>query len=123
MTKIGKRSGDRFPEEGNARLKRFVAESLLERAGIRDRFERLLSVEQAGTWKPGAAAYSYALERCEVGPRQAMLVAAHPWDIDGAARAGLGTAWIDRDDGVYPAYFRSPDLRTPSLLRLAEQLT
>lgn len=100
-----------------------VAEALFDRAGIRDHFEALWSVEQAGIWKPGAGAYAYALERCEVDPMDAMLVAVHPWDIDGAARAGLATAWIDRNGGVYPAYFRSPDLRPRSLTQLAEQLT
>ncbi len=34
----------------------------------------------------------------------AMLVAVHPWDIDGAARAGLATAWINRNGGVYPDF-------------------
>lgn len=100
-----------------------VAESLLDRAGIRGHFEALLSVEQAGIWKPGAGAYAYALEQCGVDPMDAMLVAVHPWDIDGAARAGLGAAWINRDDGVYPAYFKFPDLRARSLIQLAEQLT
>jgi 2-haloacid dehalogenase len=100
-----------------------VAEALFDRAGIRGHFDALLSVEQAGIWKPGAGAYAYALERCEVDPMDAMLVAVHPWDIDGAARAGLATAWIDRNGGVYPAYFRSPDLRPRSLTELAEQLT
>lgn len=100
-----------------------VAESLLDRAGIRGHFEALLSVEQAGIWKPGAGAYAYALERCEVDPMDAMLIAVHPWDIDGAARAGLATAWIDRNSGVYPAYFRPPDRSAQSLIHLAHQLT
>jgi 2-haloacid dehalogenase len=99
-----------------------VAESLLERAGLRDHFERLLSVEDAGIWKPAPGAYTYALERCGVGPRDAMLVAVHPWDIDGASRAGLGTAWVSRDEGPYPAYFEGPDLRPRSLTELAELL-
>ena len=99
-----------------------VAEELFARAGIRDRFEALLSVEDAGVWKPAAGAYGYALERCGVGPGAAMLVAVHPWDIDGAARAGLSTAWTDRTGGPYPAYFRTPDLAPRSLVELAEQL-
>ena len=99
-----------------------VAEELFERAGIRDHFEALLSVEQAGTWKPAAGAYAYALEQCGVGATDAMLVAVHPWDIDGAARAGLATAWIDRNSGPYPEYFRAPDLAPRSLVELAEQL-
>ena len=99
-----------------------VAAELFDRAGIRDHFEALLSVEQAGAWKPAAAAYAYALEQCAVDPMDAMLVAVHPWDIDGAARAGLATAWIDRTGGPYPGYFRAPDVRVGSLTGLAEEL-
>ena len=99
-----------------------VAEALFDRAGIRHNFEALLSVEQAGVWKPAAGAYLHALEQCGVEPADAMLVAVHPWDIDGAARAGLATAWINRTGGPYPDYFRAPDLRVTSLTELAEAL-
>lgn len=100
-----------------------VAESLLERAGVRDRFARLLSVEDAGIWKPALGAYAYALAECEVDPLDAMLVAVHPWDIDGAGRADLATAWINRTGGRYPNYFESPDLTVASLTDLAARLT
>jgi len=43
-----------------------VAKTLLEGAGVRHLFERLLSVEQAGIWKPAAGAYDYALGECGV---------------------------------------------------------
>ena len=99
-----------------------IAEGLLDRASIRDDFEALLSVEDAGAWKPDLRAYAHALTRCEVGPMDAMLVAVHPWDIDGAARAGLGTAWINRNGEPYPRYFRSPDIAATSLTDLADQL-
>jgi 2-haloacid dehalogenase len=99
-----------------------VAEALLERAGVQDHFEMFLSVEDAGIWKPAAGAYAYALEQCGVDPMDAVLVAVHPWDIDGASRAGLGTAWISRGGGPYPEYFEGPDLRPGSLVELAELL-
>ncbi|MDP3892254.1 haloacid dehalogenase type II [Nocardioides sp.] len=100
-----------------------VAEGLLERAGLRDHFEALLSVEDAGIWKPAAGAYAHALTVCGVDPMDAVLVAVHPWDIDGAARAGLGTAWINRSDGPYPGHFRTPDHHARSLTDLADQLS
>jgi 2-haloacid dehalogenase len=99
-----------------------VAEALFDRAGIRSDFEALLSVEEAGVWKPATAAYAYALDTCGVDPMEAMLVAVHPWDIDGAARAGLATAWVNRAGGHYPEYFSAPDLSPRSLTDLAEQL-
>ena len=100
-----------------------VAEALFERAGIRDQFSALLSVEDAGVWKPAAGAYAYALEQSGVDPMDAMLVAVHPWDVDGAARAGLGTAWVNRTNGQYPGYFTAPDITSGSLIELAEQIS
>ncbi|HET6257754.1 MAG TPA: haloacid dehalogenase type II [Pseudonocardia sp.] len=85
-----------------------VADQLLSRAGLREEFEALLSVEQIGAWKPAPAPYAYAASTCGVDPGEMLLVAAHPWDIDGAARAGLATAWVNRSGTPYPAYSSPP---------------
>lgn len=100
-----------------------VAEALLDQTGLAEHFEALLSVEDAPLWKPSATAYHHALTRCGVDPGDAMLVAVHPWDIGGAARAGLATAWINRDAGHYPGYFEAPDLSVGSLTELAAELS
>lgn len=99
-----------------------VAEGLFERAGVRDEFELLLSVEDEGVWKPAAASYTYAARQCGVDHGAMLLVAVHPWDIDGAARAGLQTAWIDRGGARYPSYFTKPDLTASGIDDLAAQL-
>jgi 2-haloacid dehalogenase len=96
-----------------------VARRLLEDAGIAERFERLLSVEQAGVWKPAQNAYAYALRECGVDPMDAMLVAVHPWDTDGAQRAGLASAWINRGGAPFPAYFQPPAIEASSMTDLA----
>jgi len=51
-----------------------------------------------------------------------MLVAVHPWDVDGAGRAGLRTAWLNRGGTGYPVHFRRPDLEVRSLADLAGAL-
>jgi 2-haloacid dehalogenase len=100
-----------------------VAQRLLERAGIREHFEMLLSVEDAGVWKPAPGAYAYAAQQCGVEPVDLMLVAVHPWDIDGAHRAGLDTAWINRTGATYPDYFARPTLQATSMRHLAKLLS
>ena len=100
-----------------------VAQRLFERAGIGEHFERLLSVEDAGVWKPAPGSYAYAARQCGVEPIDMMLVAVHPWDIDGAHRAGLGTAWINRTGATYPDYFTAPTLQATSVRHLAQLLS
>ena len=48
-----------------------------------------------------------------------MLVAIHPWDIDGAARAGMATAWLNRGGRDYPTHFTQPDHTITALAELA----
>ncbi len=86
-----------------------IAEGMFAAARIRKEFEALLSVGQAPAWKPNPAAYAYAAGVCGVSPEQMLLVAVHPWDIHGAAKAGMQTAWINRTGVNYPAYFSAPD--------------
>lgn len=99
-----------------------VARGLLDRSGITPEFEQLLSVEDAAAWKPARSAYEYAAGQCGVQPEEMMLVAVHPWDIHGAARAGLGTGWINRDGGRWPGYFHAPEVTAGSMEELAEAL-
>lgn len=100
-----------------------VAERLLASAGIREHFERLLSVDGAGIWKPAPGAYAYAARTCSADPATMMLVAVHPWDIDGAKRAGMRTAWITRRGQRYPNHFLAPDYSTATLSELADSIT
>ena len=99
-----------------------VAEQLFSSAGLRAEFEQLLSVEDAGTWKPAREAYEYAAQACGADVSEMLLVAVHPWDIDGAARAGLGTAWINRAGTAYPGYFAPPLHTVSALSDLVEEL-
>ncbi len=96
-----------------------VAAALLERAGVADEFAQLLSVQDAPAWKPAASSYEYAVDTLGVTKDETVLVAVHPWDIDGAARAGLRTAWINRSGGGYPDYFRRADVEVADLAELA----
>lgn len=99
-----------------------IADRLLRRAGLRDEFEQLLSVDDIGAWKPAATAYAYAARACSASVGQLLLAAVHPWDIHGAHWAGLRTGWVSRQPAPYPGYFATPDLRAADLAGLARQI-
>lgn len=48
-----------------------------------------------------------------------LLVAVHPWDLDGAARAGWRTAHLDRTGAPWPPAFRRPTHHIRTLGELA----
>ncbi len=60
------------------------------------RFDCLLSAETAGAYKPAPEVYLTAVRLLGIQPDEAMLVAAHPFDLKGARGAGLRTAFVDR---------------------------
>ena len=100
-----------------------VGEALLSSAGVRADFEAVLSVEDAGRWKPDPIAYRFAAERCGTAIEDMLLVAVHPWDIHGAACAGMRTAWLRRGGGDYPAPFAPPEITIAALPELAAVLS
>jgi len=100
-----------------------ISDRMLEEAGVLPLLEHRLSVEVPKRWKPHPDAYRYAAEVCGVEPAAMALVAAHPWDVDGAQRAGLIGVWVDRRRTPYPIAFLPPDLRVPDLEALADMLT
>ena len=100
-----------------------VADRLLTSGNVRECFGRLLSVEDAGAWKPSPVAYRYAASELGVAPEDMLLVAVHPWDVDGARRAGLQSAWVNRSGASFPAIFTEPTYTVSSLEELAELWT
>lgn len=72
-------------------------------AGLDDLFSDYLSSEALKSYKPNLAVYTWAAQQRDVAPEDALLVAAHGWDIAGAKRAGLRTAFVSRPgQSLYP---------------------
>ena len=89
-------------------------------AGKGTQAERL--VEDFGRWKPAPETYRSACTRMGALPEAAALVAVHPWDVDGAQRAGLTGAWVERDGRPWPTGFVTPDQRGPDLVSVVSAL-
>ena len=101
-----------------------LTEGLLERAGVRDQFDAVLGVSGPRAWKPAPEAYRYAVRHAGVRPEAALMVAVHPWDLDGAQRAGLAGAWLRRGTaGPYPRCSTPPDHSAEDFEELARVLT
>ena len=73
-------------------------------------------------WKPAREPYLHAARELGVASRDCVLVAVHPWDIDGASRAGLQAGWLNRRKAVYPDFFEAPNVTAETLGALADIL-
>ena len=73
-----------------------ATDSVLRFAGLRDRFELILSAQEAGAYKPDLRPYRMAIERTGADGIDIVFVSTHWWDVAGAKRAGMKTGWVAR---------------------------
>lgn len=93
-----------------------------EFAGLTQYFDQRLSVEDVKAFKPAPITYEWALKRLEVEASDVLMVAAHPWDLAGAEKAGMQTAFIQRPaTSVYPLV-AVPDYTITNLNQLVGEL-
>lgn len=95
--------------------------ALLERAELSDLVTKVVSVDEVKLAKPRAEVYLHAADKAGTEPAELALVAAHSWDINGAAAAGLVTAYLAADR-PYSRVMRAPDLQGLSLPDLVREL-
>jgi 2-haloacid dehalogenase len=99
-----------------------VARAQLEHAGLIDAFELVLSADTVGRLKPAPEPYLMAAERLGVAVGELRLVAAHAWDIAGAARAGCAAAFVARPGKVLDPLVERPEIVGADLTEVADAI-
>ena len=94
------------------------AEEKLEATAIRAQFEFIAGTDAVRAFKPDPRVYALGIERTGAAPRDVWMVAAHAWDMLGAQRAGMRTAYLERVR-PWPSMLEAPDLRAPDLEALS----
>ena len=95
----------------------------LEFANIKSYFSHVLSVESVRTYKPHAAVYHWACQQANVKNEDAMMVAAHGWDVSGAKATGMQTAFVERSGKMMYPLGLAPDHSIASLTALIEMIS
>ena len=91
-------------------------------AGISPFFDRIFSVEVTGKFKPHPDTYLHVLDQMQIPANKAMLLAAHAWDILGAQRVGIQTAFVSRSGRVLYPGGTNPEYVETTLVKIAEQM-
>lgn len=90
-------------------------ETLVNNNGISNLVDYISSVDDWKTWKPQIELYREAAANHSCAPENAVLIAAHAWDVHGAMRAGLHGIWVDRQGSLYHPSMGKPDDQVPNL--------
>jgi len=91
---------------------------LLEQSNALPFFSHILSCDAVQKTKPHPEVY--ALVKADQG--EIWMVAAHAWDIMGAALAGLKTAFITQEEKTYLSVYPQPDVIAINLIDAANQI-
>jgi len=97
-------------------------ETQLTNAKLTPLFDDQYSIESIGLYKPHLDVYDWAAKKAEAEPQDCMLIAAHAWDIVGAQRSGMQTAFIARPDQELYPLAPEPDIVGDTLKEVAQSL-
>jgi 2-haloacid dehalogenase len=96
--------------------------AIFDAHGLGDLVAGHLSAADFGRWKPAPAPYLAGCLALGLPPGDVTMVSAHAWDLHGAHRAGLRTAWIPHLEKQVPGIYSSPDIEGPDLPAVAAQI-
>ena len=92
---------------------------LLERANAIQHLSNILSCDAIQKTKPHPDVYAMVKRDTQDG---VWMVAAHAWDIAGAARAGLRTAFITQQEKEYLTIYPQPEIVASNLVTAASEI-
>ena len=88
----------------------------LDRIGIRDLFDGVVSAAMAGAAKPARRIFDKAVEAGGASAAQTLHVGDHPlYDVHGARDAGLKAIWVNRNGDEWPHEYLEPDAEVQHL--------
>jgi 2-haloacid dehalogenase len=85
-------------------------------------FDAVISVAEAGSFKPHVVTYTTAARLMGVELHEVLFIANHAFDCIGAKSAGMRTAFIDRRSRPFGGTPHQPDVAMPDMQSLAERL-
>ena len=84
--------------------------------------DQSISTDDIGYFKPHPHTYLTVTRMLQVDPQDCLMVASHGWDIAGAARVGMKTAFLHRNQYALYSLAPQPDFNEVDLKSLSDKL-
>lgn len=97
---------------------RAMLDPLLRAAGLADHLDGVMSVDEAGVYKPHPRVYQLAADRLRIDSARIAFVSSNGWDAAGAKAFGFTVFWINRSGAPLERHAPAPDAQIQSLADL-----
>ena len=95
---------------------------LIKKNNMSKYINRCFSIDEIKLWKPNKKIYLHVCNEMGFSSSNAMMIAAHAWDISGAKNAGLKTAYITRYEKILGSIYPKPDIIAQDCLSITNRI-
>ena len=87
---------------------------------LKDIFDDIFSVEEAGIFKPDSKVYDLPINKYNIEKNEVLFLSANTWDVSGAGNYGYNTVWVNRNNNIFDKLDFEPNEQISNLLELLD---
>ena len=87
---------------------------------LKDIFDDIFSVEEAGIFKPDSKVYGLPINKYNIEKKEVLFLSANTWDVSGAGNYGYNTVWVNRNNNIFDKLDFEPKQQISNLLELLD---
>ena len=87
---------------------------------LKDIFDDIFSVEEAGIFKPDSKVYDLPINKYNIEKNEVLFLSANTWDVSGAGNYGYNTVWVNRNNNIFDKLDFEPKQQISNLLELLD---
>ena len=87
---------------------------------LKDIFDDIFSVEEAGIFKPDSKVYDLPINKYNIEKNEVLFLSANTWDVSGAGNYGYNTVWVNRNNNIFDKLDFEPNLQISNLSELLD---
>ena len=87
---------------------------------LKDIFDDIFSVEEAGIFKPDSKVYDLPINKYNIEKNEILFLSANTWDVSGAGNYGYKTVWVNRNNNIFDKLDFEPNKQISNLSELLD---
>ena len=87
---------------------------------LKDIFDDIFSVEEAGIFKPDSKVYDLPINKYNIEKHEVLFLSANTWDVSGAGNYGYNAVWVNRNNNIFDKLDFEPNKQISNLSELLD---